>query len=237
MIYESDMEGRAGQPPELQFRYVEQLAAKRRANDRDDECNLIWDDFDYMSHVQPAAETFGIDELSGWKLPNRSDQYWMKECRSFRAEATRVSAKIMYRYATLTEIDPNTVALDAETKCKLRFHLEQIHTLIDKEPLPDWTKEELHKAVSALEQEFDKARTRLGAVLEVLGKVWDGSKSVGDALRPVISILQEAKKAEREKPAIAAPAPPKQLPAPKPKKEESNTRNGVDKKLDDEIPF
>lgn len=236
MIYESDLEGRAGQLPELQFRYIEQLAAKRRASDRDDEGNMLWDDFDYMSHVQPAAEAFGIAELHNWELPSRGDEYCLEKCRNFRAEATRISAKILYRYATLPEKDPNTVALDAETKTKLRFHLHQIHTLIDNEQLPQWLKEELHKAVSALEQEFDKARTRLGTVLELFGKVWEGSQSVGDALRTVISIVQDAKKSEREKSALAAPVQQKQLPAPK-APTVAKKKNGFDKALDDEIPF
>ena len=113
MIYESDMEGRAGQPPELQFRYVEQLASQRLTRDRDDDGNMIWDDFDYMSHVLPAAEAFGINDLLGWKLPDRSDDYFMAECRNFRSAATQVSARIMYRYSTMPEKDPNTVALDA----------------------------------------------------------------------------------------------------------------------------
>lgn len=194
---------------------------------------MIWDDFDYMSHVQPAAEAFGIDELSDWKLPSRHDEYCLEACRNFRAEATRVSARMPYRYSTLPERDPNTVALDAETKRKLRFHLQQIHELIDEQDLPEWTKAELHEAVSALEKEFDKARTRLSTVLETLVNAWQGSESVGDALRKVVTIVQDAKKVEREKPAIAAPAPQKQLPAPKPKE----IWGGIDKSLDDEIPF
>ena len=118
-----------------------------------------------------------------------------------------------------------------ETKRKLKFHLQQIHELIDEQELPDWIKEELHSAVSTLEREFDKARTRLSTVLETLVNVWQGSESVGDALRKVVTIVQDAKRIEREKPAIAAPAPQKQLPAPKSKS------GGFDEVIDDEIPF
>lgn len=240
MINESDLEGRAGQPPELQFRYIEQLAAKRRANDRDDQGNLLWDDFDYMSYVQPAAEAFGIVGLSGWELPSRGDEYCMEQCSNFRAEATLVSVGNLYRYATIPERDPNTVALDPETKRKLRFHLEQIHTLIDNEQLSDAVKEELHNAVRELEAEFDKARTHIGTLFEVWWKVWEGSKTIGDALRTTMSIALQAKKDEREKAALAAPPAQKQLPAPKsaaPAKKSANG-NGANKKLaDDEIPF
>jgi len=243
MINEEDLAGAAlaGKEPKQQFRFIEQLAAKRLEGARDSNGEQLFDDYDYMSSVLEAARVFGIAELSKWKMPDRSGVDWRMDCRNFRAEATRVSQRILFEYATRPERDPNTVALDAATKERLRFHLNQVRGIIDTSAIPEWKKGELYEAISDLEREIDKARTRIAAVIDVLGKAWEGDVEVADALRQVVLIIQDAKEAEKVTAALGAPVEPKKLEAPRPRtlaapkaKEHKKT---LDQALDDEIPF
>ena len=242
MITEEDLAGAAlaGMEPELQFRFIEQIAVKRLISERDDNGNQIYDDFDYMSVVLEAAHVFNIVDLLEWQMPRRTgSDDWTWQCRDFRAEATRISQRILFQHASRPEKDPNTVALDGATKQRLRFHLEQVRGIIDKEALPDWKKQDLYDAVAELEREIDKARTRLTAVLDVVGKAMDGSETFIDALRKVVTIVQDAKASERQKPKLLAPVEPKRIEPPKPKKPAvaKPKKNGFDKPIDDEIPF
>src|SRR5262245_5959672 len=114
---------------------------------------------------------------------------------------------------------------------------------------PDWWKGDLHKVLTELEREIDKARTRLAAVLDVVGKAIDGSEPVMDAVRKVVTIFQDAKASERKKAKLAAPIEPKQIEPPKPDQIEppklkklavaqpKPKKNGFEKPIDDEIPF
>src|SRR5262249_39544627 len=162
-------------------------AAQRLVRDRDNDGNFIFDDFDFMSSVLGAARIFGIDELLQWQMPRRGDnEDWQWQWRNFRADATRISQRILFEYASRPEKDPNPVALDGATKQRVRFHLEQIRRIIDKEGLPAWKKQDLFDAISELEREINKARTLLAAVLDVVGKAIDGTEPVMDALRKVV---------------------------------------------------
>jgi hypothetical protein len=251
MITEEDLSGAAlaGMEPELQFRFIEQIAAKRLIGERDHDGNQIYDDYDYMSSVLEAARVFNITGLLDWEAPRRADDNWQWACREFRAEATRVSQRILFQHASRPEKDPNTVALDGATKQRLRFHVGQMRGIIDKQTMPDWWKGDLHKVLTELEREIDKARTRLAAVLDVVGKAIDGSEPVIDAVRKVVTIFQDAKAGERKKAKLAAPIelkqiePPKpdQIEPPKPKKlavaQPKPKKNGFEKPIDDEIPF
>src|SRR4029077_3479873 len=156
MITEEDLAGAAlaGMEPELQFRFIEQIAVKLLITERDDNGNQIYDDFDYMSVVLEAAHVFNVVDLLEWQMPRRTgSDDWTWQCRDFRAEATRISQRILFQHASRPEKDPNTVALDGATKQRLRFHLEQVRGIIDKEALPDWKKQDLYDAVAELERE------------------------------------------------------------------------------------
>ncbi len=61
-----------------------------------------------------------------------------------------------------------------------------------------------------------------------------------DAIRKIVTIIQDAKSTEKEKSKLVAPIEPKQIEAPKPKEKalpSPKKKNGFDKALDDEIPF
>jgi hypothetical protein len=228
--------------PETRFRFLERLAADRLLHTRDDNGNHVFDDYDYMSSVIEAARVCGIDELTDWDMPARSSDKWEWICRNFRADATRISQRILFEHASRPVADPNTVALDPKTKEKLRFHLAQVRGVIDKDAtMPHWKKEELYKAISDLEREIEKVRTPLTAVIDVLGKVLDGDETIRDAIRKVFSIIQEAKATEKVPPMLPPPVAPKQIEAaPKVKTRVAASpkkKNGFEKSLDDEIPF
>ena len=247
MITEEDLESGAlaGMEPEQRFRFIEQLAAKRLNSERDYEGRQIYDDYDYMSSVLEAARVCSIFDLLEWEMPARSNEDWQLRCRNFRAEATRTSQRILFEHASRPVKDPNTVALDAATKERLRFHLGQVRSIIDKDSMPEWRKQDLFSAIAELEREIDKSRTRLAAVLDVVGKAFGGSEPIMDALLKVVTIIQDNKAAEKEKAKLLAPVEPKLIEAPKPKqlsppesnKPRTNKKNSFDRALDEEIPF
>lgn len=238
MINEEDAAKHVGLPSEQRFYLTERLARERLSEAQRDEWP-VFNDCDYMVQVLAAAEAFGIDELTGWQTPDDNDR---ELCRSFRAHATKVSQKLMLKYAGVPVSDPNTVALDEATKEKVRHHLGQVRSIVDKAAVPDWKKQEIYEAISALELEIDKARTRVAALLDVLGKVWEGEVKAIDGLRKIVMIIQDAKAKEVERAKLAPPPEPKRLLGParkalavqacKPKKS-----GGVDRTLDDEVPF
>jgi hypothetical protein len=200
MINEKDLEGAAlaGMDPETRFRFLERLAADRLLHTRDDNGNHVFDDYDYMSSVIEAARVCGIDELTDWDMPARSSDKWEWICRNFRADATRISQRILFEHASRAVADPNTVALDPKTKEKLRFHLAQVRGVIDKDAnMPPWKKEELYKAISDLEREIEKVRTPLTAVIDVLGKVLDGDETIRDAIRKYSVSFKKRKQPKR----------------------------------------
>lgn len=244
MINEDDLAGAvlAGMEPLQRFRFIEQLAAKRLVNDRDFSGDQIYDDYDYMSSVLEAARLCGISDLLEWDMPRRSGDDWQGVCRNFRADATRVSQRILFQYASTPLADPSTVALNAATKERLRFHLTQVRGIIDKDPMPDWKKQGLYDAIAELEREIDQARTRLAAVINVLGKAWDsGVRTVSDAAQQITVILQDAKSAESKTATLAAPIEQKQIEGPSssktPKRPQVAKKGSFDIALDDEIPF
>lgn len=245
MINEDDVAKHYGLPPEQRFYLTERLARQRLADAREAAAGTTdwptFDEFDYMIEVLAAAEAFGIEDLVGWQLPEGGDDRSRDFCRRFRGEATKVSQRLMLKYAGVPSPDPNTVALDAATKEKLRFHLGQVRSIIDKDPMPTWKKQDLYDAITELEREIDKARTRIAAVVDVLGKAWDGEVRAMDAFRQIVTIIQDVKAAERKAAALAAPSEPKRIESPKPKAlaapKPEVKKNGFDKSLDDEIPF
>jgi len=118
----------------------------------------------------------------------------------------------------------------------LRFHLAQVRGIIDEDPMPDWKKQNLYDAIAELEREIDKARTRIAAVIEVLGRAWDGNVRAVDALRQIVTMIQEAKATENETLRLGAPLEVKQIEA-RNTKALMGPKSRQDKSLNDEIPF
>lgn len=140
MITEEDLAGLelAGMEPEQRFRAIERIAS-RRLDERwpDDTCR--YNDYDYMSSVLEAARLFGISDLTDWELPARCSD-WKNTCRDFRADAGRISQRILFEMFSKPGRDPNTVALDAATKEQIRHHLNQVRAIIENDGIPSWKK-------------------------------------------------------------------------------------------------
>jgi hypothetical protein len=192
------------------------IAANRLATERNGD-DWLYDDYDYMSSVLEAARSCNISPLADWDMPEHTKN-WEATCRNFRAEANRVSQRILFEQFSQATVDPNTVALDAKAKEIIRFHLGQVRAIIDKGPIPDWKKQDIIDAIAALEREIDKARTRRAAVLEVIGKtVGDlAGKPLGsvvsEILAPVlkiVSIVEDANATEKEKAKLIAATKPR----------------------------
>ncbi len=238
MLTPEDMEGLIGLNPEQKFYTIERIVSRRlfaaRAaagqNDYPE-----YDDFDYMVTVLAAAQECEIDELSGETIPSRSWENCAARCQDFRDNASRVSQRLMMRHAG--SYDPNTVAFDNKTKEKLRFHLSQLRAVIEKDTMPDWQKQEWYEAITELEAQIDKARTAVGAFIDVVGKGLSGSMPVAEAVDRLVAIVKEAKMVEAARGILSAPVARKQIEAPKQKQLPKPAKNGFDKALDDEIPF
>lgn len=97
-------------------------------------------------------------------------------------------------------------------------------------------KEDIYAAIAALEAEIDKDRTRLASIMDVVGKVIENPKisEAIQAVRKVISLLQDAKTAETKKAMLAAPVERKRI---EDKRPASQKPKSFEKDLDDEIPF
>lgn len=226
--------------PEQRFRFVEQLARKRLETERDENGGAFYDNHDYMSIVLPAAQTWGIAELNEYTLPSRANDSCIWICANFRSDATRISNRILFEQLSRPARDPNTVALSLKTKEILRFHLQQVRTIIDSEPIDDSKKQELFDAIAKLEREIDKSRTRIASVIEVAGKVFSGEIKAFEAMQLVVTIVYEAIAAEKKQPQLPAPTEQKQLEGPKataPKSELVVKRPKPKRDCDDEIPF
>jgi hypothetical protein len=197
-----------------------------------------------MTSVLEAARLYDISELMEWNLPARCSA-WENTCRNFRADATRVSQRILFEIHSRPGRDPNTVTLDAATKERIRHHLNEVRSIVDKAELPDWKKEDLQTAITALEAEIDKSRTRIASILDVIGKMIESPK-IPEAIQKigkVITIIQDAEAAEKEKAKLAGPPVPKRIEdkSARPIKDKrpppSNQNGSFEKDLDDEIPF
>lgn len=248
MITEEEAAKHAWLPSEQRFYMVERALRMRLDQARqeaDPDGNVFFDVNDYMIEVSAAAEAFGIDELANWEIPDPNDQYAFAVCRRFLAAATKVSQKLMYKYAGRDQ-DPNTVLLSAEAKRSAREALGEVRVIVEESSLPSWRKQDLYDAIAELEREIDKERTRLAAVLDVLGKAVGGDVPVADALRRIFMIVQDAKERAKQRAQLLPEMAPKQLPAsetkalpnvPLRKPPLKPKRVGFDKKIDDEIPF
>jgi hypothetical protein len=126
----------------------------------------------------------------------------------------------------------HSVALDVNTKSKLRHLLTQMKETVDKLDVSEKKKEALFAKIAALESEINRDRTNFDAIaalwIEVCEKAGDGFeklKPLRDMIDSIGNLIGVAKKSEdASQPQLSAPKPPKQIPPPKPS-------------LDDDIPF
>ena len=194
-----------------------------------------------MGDVLAAAEELGVEELSGWKLPDREDGYALRTCRNFRQDAKRVALKLNIR--GVRRAQGYSVVFDAATKIKLRHHLEEIRRVVDKLEISEAKRDRFYSCIDSLDLEIGKDRTKIdtyGAlVMEAATHADNASKPLSDAIWRLGAALGFAKASAREQERLPPPRKPKQLEAPKaePVAKAKPATKSFEKDLDDEIPF
>lgn len=219
--------------PEQKFRLVEQIAARRLATEFSDQGHALYSDYDYMCSVLGAAQAFEIEELTGWKIPDQRDEDASDYCRAFRGEATRVSQRLLFQHAAQTERDANTVAVNQPTKQRARFHIGHIRSLVDDDlDLTDAKKDRIYQAISRLELELDKSRTRMAVIVDLIAEACDGAEPILEKAQKLAAILSGAKAEEQQAPRLPKSTAPKQI---EDKRQEPS--DAFDQPRDNEIPF
>jgi hypothetical protein len=214
MITEAELIG-LPEEPELAFVHFERLARARldeAVSNAHPEMVTDRYELDYMSNVLGAAKAYEIAELVDWTLPRVSDDGVWVTCRQFRADAEHVAIQLHIKHAR--RLRQFSVKFDAAAKEKLRHHLAQMRSMVDKLEVSPAKRERLFSRINALEQEVDRDRTRYEMLAALLV---DGSEDAATAadrwvptLRTIASIFRKSKEAEDERLS--------QLPAPKERK-------------------
>ena len=196
---------------------------------------------EYINHVIASARALDLDILRDWAVPSTSGQIFEVFGR-FSADVDHYTVQVRIRHAR--RLKRYSVALDPNTKRKLRHHLSSFRETVDRLEIPAKKKDAFYKKIAALELEIDRTRLPWDAVLDLVLETSDRSSEVVQRLEPlrklidsVTGLLKAAKDDEDERsPNLPAPeerrgveGPRKQLAAPTTQESEGS--------LDDEIPF
>ena len=184
----------------------------------------------------------GLKAFENWRLPS-TGEFSMNLYRNFRGDVEHYRTMLEIRHSRRTK--GLTVRFDDVAKSKLRHLLAQIREFVDKLEVDDWKRDDLYKAISALELEIDRDRSRLGVVGDFMvkaGAILGDSAGKAEPLRKWIDSLARliwgAQMKERSE-ALAAPDERRELPSPPkqiaPPKKRATANRASDP--DDEIPF
>jgi hypothetical protein len=231
--------------PELAFLHLEQIfrdECTRAVNAADERTLPVEDYLRYMSCTLAARTELGLDTLQNWNVPRATD-FVIEYYQNFRSDVDHFRTILEIRHSRRNK--GLTVRFDATAKAKLRHHLGQIREFVDKLELDDWKRDDFYRAISALESEIDRERSRLGVVGDfmvkaaaILGEAAEKAEPARKWVDSIARLIWGAEIQERTKALPNAegrreiPAPPRQIPAPK------SARNSARPKVpDDEIPF
>lgn len=169
-----------------------------------------------------------------------SDDHTEERCRMYRAHATRVSQRLLFRHGTKS----TTVNLDTSTKRKISHWLKQMREAVQSADVAPEKKDKLFSLIDELQAEVDRDRTPVHAA----GELWitvctymgEGAKTALEPTTPFIEricgALGLARKTEDSQPRKLPPArQPERIEGPKPKTNGNGT--GFARSRDDEIPF
>jgi hypothetical protein len=134
-----------------------------------------------------------------------------------------------------------SVKFDPATKQKIRHHLEQIRSLVDKLEINERKKEALFAKINALENEIDRNRTRLevyAAVVIAAADVFDEASEKAEPARRWLDSIARLIWGTKEREEMGALPPPNETRAIAPPSVQnvSESNRGNDRP-DDEIPF
>ena len=225
--------------PELAFLELEKRFRESRAKEldhRDYNYDPAEEDLRYISRTLAACKELGLKILENWSVPSASDH----DSTLFRNFLSEVD-----HYRTIFEIRHSrrdrglTVRFDTAAKSKLRHYVTQIREFIDKLELDDWKRDDLQRAVSALETEIDRDRSRLGVVgdfmIKAAGILGDSAEKAEPVRKWIDSIARLIWGAEMKERTETLPRPPERREIPPPPRQISGPPRR--KKIDDEIPF
>jgi hypothetical protein len=226
--------------PELAFVHFESLERARLNEMRCSQQDVAQHELDYMSNVLGAAKAYEVHELCDFELPDGGNDQWILDaCRKFRVKAQHIAVQL--RIKSTRRLQQYSVKFDGVAKEKLRHHLNQMRTLVDKAELPQGKKDRLASRINALGNEIDRDRTRYEVLAALAMEASDDLAGIADRLAPslanVVGIFRNSKEAEQEKRQLPAPQTPRQIEAPKRQVATQKKKNSFDKSLDDEIPF
>ena len=197
--------------PELAFLQLEKVfreECSQQVEGTDDNYNPTDEYLRYISRTLAARTELGLKVLEDWKLPT-AQNFDTNLYRDFRRDVDH--------YRTILEIRHSrrnkglTVHFDAVAKSKLRHHLTQIREFVDTLELEDWKRDDLYKAINALELEIDRDRSRLGIfgdfVIKAAGILGDAAEKAEPARKWIDSISRLIWGAEMKERTEALPAP------------------------------
>ncbi len=189
----------------------------------------------YMSIVLPAAKYYGIEALSNWAQPPPDAEWDLYN--AFFADVDFCITTLRLR--NIEQVSAHSVALDADTKTKLRQMLEHVRQTVQMLDISVAKKEAFFKHLNNFQAELDRGRTRWQAFAALMIEACDDVGKAAEKLEPVVRILERvgaalgvAKRAENAQPRLPPPKETRKIEPPVPK----HKSNGF-KKIDDEIPF
>jgi hypothetical protein len=199
---------------------------------------------EYINKVLAAAKEYGIEVLSGWRMPSASDDQIYGHFLNFTRDVDHPAMQVRIRNAP--RIRRNSVGLDGNTKTKIHHLITQIRNAIEAAELPVEKRESLYSKLNDFVSEVDKARTGLEAGMAVYIAICDGIGQGFKKLEParrwidsIATLLGRAKEVEDKlRPGLPPPTERKRLEQPQlklPSPEQKSRRPVND--LDEEIPF
>jgi hypothetical protein len=190
----------------------------------------------YIRQITAAANELQLGIFQDAPFPN-AENFSLSDYQNFIGQVDYWRTIFSVRNARRNS--GYSVRLDDKTRTIINHHIGQIREIIQKLEVDEWKRESLLNCLSALQVEVDKKRSGyevLGAfVVEfsgVLGEAAEKLKPVQRLIDSIAGLIWGNKHAEQTK-SLSAPAPRKQIPAPKTAPPKMPTRGD----LDDEIPF
>lgn len=224
---------------ELEKRFSQELA--RTLNESFGDSDSTEDYLRYMSRTLAAKQALGLSVLGDWSVP-AAPNFSIDLYRNFRSDVEHYRTTFEIRHSRRNK--GLTVRFDATAKAKLRHYLTQIREIVDKLEVDDWKREDIYRAIQALELEIDRARSRLGVVGDffvkvgaIVGETAEKAEPARKWIDSIARVIWGAQIAERTE---TLPRPErKELPAP-PRRISTSKRQAPAAQLerkDDEIPF
>ena len=229
--------------PELAFLQLEKLFRDEYAEalqDTDNNYDPTDDRLRYIGRTLAARTELHLEILKDWVLPSARD-FDVETFRNFQLDVDHVLTILEIRHSRRNK--GLTVRFDTAAKSKLRHYVTQIREFVDKLELDEWKRDDLYKAISALELEIDRDRSRLGIfgdfVVKVAGILGDSAERAEPVRKWVDSISRLIWGAEMKERTETLPRPEETREIPPPPRQLSSPKKKPQRKsdFDEEIPF